>query len=512
MISFSSAASASDISSIALQSFAGAIVLGIVYYLITGGQQPVAGIPIIGLDRKDKKSWPWQSEPAPFVLHANELLERGKEVSRGIFQVKAGAGYKVILPNRFAHELRNNPDLSFAAAGQKDFHANYPGFEGFREGLRPDGLMGTCLAIVTADIIEEADYAVKLWLGDISDWTTVYPKQGLLDVIARASGRIFGGKDLSRDKEWIELSKAYTVAVFAASNDLHKWHPLLQPLAQFTESSCKIAREQVAAARRVVAPQVDRRLKARDAALAEGASSKSIPDVFSWLVEMGKGRKINFAEGQLNLSMVALHTTTEMATRCLLALCEHPEIVQPLRDEINEVLGQDGWAKTAFHKMKLLDSFLKECQRHRQMATMSMMRVTTKPITLSDGTKIPRGAYIQVCDDATEDPDIYPEPEKFDAWRYLKMRQRPGHENLHQFVSTSPDNLGFGHGQHACPGRFFASTEIKIIISSLLLQFDWRFGPGQKSLPDLQYEHNFTIDPETALQCRKRVPEIDVVG
>jgi cytochrome P450 len=47
-------------------------------------------------------------------------------------------------------------------------------------------------------------------------------------------------------------------------------------------------------------------------------------------------------------------------------------------------------------------------------------------------------------------------------------------EKQHQFVSTSADSLNFGYGTHACPGRYFASAEIKLIIIELLLNWDLR--------------------------------------
>jgi cytochrome P450 len=49
-----------------------------------------------------------------------------------------------------------------------------------------------------------------------------------------------------------------------------------------------------------------------------------------------------------------------------------------------------------------------------------------------------------------------------------------GKENRHQFVTTSSDSLVFGHGNHACPGRFFASNEIKVVMIELLRSWDFR--------------------------------------
>ncbi|KAK1461602.1 ent-kaurene oxidase [Colletotrichum melonis] len=38
--------------------------------------------------------------------------------------------------------------------------------------------------------------------------------------------------------------------------------------------------------------------------------------------------------------------------------------------------------------------------------------------------------------------------------------------------------MAFGFGRHACPGRFFAATEIKMLIARLLLEYDIRMPEG----------------------------------
>lgn len=57
----------------------------------------------------------------------------------------------------------------------------------------------------------------------------------------------------------------------------------------------------------------------------------------------------------------------------LLDLLGHPEYVKPLREEIEEVIAEDGWQtdeigqrylpKPSLSKLKKLDSFIKESQR-----------------------------------------------------------------------------------------------------------------------------------------------------
>ncbi|EXJ92197.1 hypothetical protein A1O3_00747 [Capronia epimyces CBS 606.96] len=41
-----------------------------------------------------------------------------------------------------------------------------------------------------------------------------------------------------------------------------------------------------------------------------------------------------------------------------------------------------------------------------------------------------------------------------------------------QFIATSPTYLGFGHGRHSCPGRFFAANELKLLVAYLLTRYD----------------------------------------
>ncbi|KAK2059529.1 cytochrome P450 [Colletotrichum caudatum] len=51
-----------------------------------------------------------------------------------------------------------------------------------------------------------------------------------------------------------------------------------------------------------------------------------------------------------------------------------------------------------------------------------------------------------------------------------------------QLVSRSPQHLGFGHGPHACPGRFFAANEITVALAHLLMKYDWKLAPRPQAL------------------------------
>lgn len=38
--------------------------------------------------------------------------------------------------------------------------------------------------------------------------------------------------------------------------------------------------------------------------------------------------------------------------------------------------------------------------------------------------------------------------------------------------------MHFGYGRHACPGRFFAANEIKLILARILVDYDIRMPDG----------------------------------
>ncbi len=97
---------------------------------------------------------------------------------------------------------------------------------------------------------------------------------------------------------------------------------------------------------------------------------------------------------------------------------------------------------------------------------------SSPPITLPKGSYIAVAAGPIACSEA-----VYDSPEKFDGFRFHRMRHGPqANSHAHQFVNTGLDNMTFGHGRFACPGRFFASNESKIILGMLLLEYEVKFG------------------------------------
>jgi len=85
------------------------------------------------------------------------------------------------------------------------------------------------------------------------------------------------------------------------------------------------------------------------------------PHLFSMFLPLQVTENISLL--RISLSNAAIHTTSDLLSEIMTQLARHPEMFQPLREEVVEVLSRDGLKKTALYNLKLMDSVIKECQR-----------------------------------------------------------------------------------------------------------------------------------------------------
>lgn len=136
-----------------------------------------------------------------------------------------------------------------------------------------------------------------------------------------------------------------------------------------------------------------------------------------------------------------------------------------------------------------------------------MTRGVTQDFTFSNGTTVPKGSFVLVPMHAMyTDSEVFPDANTFDAFRFSKLREQAGEENRHQFVTTSTTHISFGHGKHACPGRFFASNEIKLLLAYTLLNYDIKLS-GEAPRPTW-YDRSRRPDQTAQVSFSKRVAAI----
>jgi len=200
-------------------------------------------------------------------------------------------------------------------------------------------------------------------------------------------------------------------------------------------------------------------------------------DLLSWLMEQADGPELTterLTNRILAVNFASMLTSSNVFTQVLFYLASNPQYIQPLREEVEGIVQKDGWSKVALGKMRKVDSFLRECQRIRGINTVTVLRKALKDFTFSDGTFIPKGTKIAAAARSVHhDGKIYENPEAFEPFRFADI---PDEDSRIKFASTTAEYLPFGHGKHACPGRFFVAAELKSMLAHVVITYDVKLG------------------------------------
>ncbi|TCD62554.1 hypothetical protein EIP91_006732 [Steccherinum ochraceum] len=202
-------------------------------------------------------------------------------------------------------------------------------------------------------------------------------------------------------------------------------------------------------------------------------------DMLTWLIENVPKEKDIVEAITLRVLIVnfaAIHTSTMTFSHVFYHAAAYPEYQAELRKEVDRVVAECGWTKEALGKMVKLDISIKQNSRFIGLGTMSLTRLAVKDFTFLDGTLIPKGTLVSAPIRAVHfDEEKYEHADVFDSWRFAKMENARDSESLrNEFVNTRPDFLSFGLGKHACPGRFFASTELKGLLANFVHTYDMK--------------------------------------
>ncbi|KAI0102283.1 cytochrome P450 monooxygenase [Nemania sp. FL0031] len=447
------------------------------------------------------------------------LQSARKQYPNKPYRMTTEFGEVVMLQSEWFDEIRNTSSLNFLKTVSQERICEIPGFEPLAAFGTDGELMQIIarkqltklLAQVTAPLSEEAAFAVSIHMGESPEWREVLLLPAMNDMIARMSSRVFLGEELSRNEEWLQITQGYTVDAFDAMNMLTKYPINVRPYIGWLFPECRRVKDYYTRAKALIDPVMKKREDMRRAALAAGEPVPVYNDALEWIVQEAKAINSTYdaATFQLILSAVAIQTTSDLLHSVIVNLIQHPESMQAVRDEIVQVLGTDGWKKTSLYNMKVMDSAIKETQRVRPFF-LAMRRSVEADTVLSDGTILKKGSRLHIDTHRMVDPEIYENPEEWRGDRFLQLRSQSGKEHAAQLVTTTVDHFGFGHGMHACPGRFFAANEMKVALCHLLIKYDWELAPGT-DVSVMFTGFNQRANRNTKVLCRKRkTVEIDL--
>ncbi|HET6571015.1 MAG TPA: cytochrome P450 [Solirubrobacterales bacterium] len=217
-------------------------------------------------------------------------------------------------------------------------------------------------------------------------------------------------------------------------------------------------------------------------------------DILSLLLgvrdEAGEGFSDKEVRDQTMTLMFAGHdTSTSTLSFMMHELARHPDVVEKLIAEQDEVLGGDPPDIDRLEReMPYLDMVLDEVLRLYPPAWIGPRRAVRD--FEFGGHEVRRGAYVNYCSWASHRiPDVFPDPEAFIPERFTRERKAALPRGAY---------VPFGGGRRICIGKRFGQTEVKLVATMLLQRLRLDALPGRT----MTVRQMPTLSPKDGLRMR----------
>ncbi|MGH7293326.1 MAG: cytochrome P450 [Polyangiaceae bacterium] len=208
----------------------------------------------------------------------------------------------------------------------------------------------------------------------------------------------------------------------------------------------------------------------RRIAQARAESSADREDILSLLLhavdEQGSPLTDEELRDQLVTLLLAGHETSATSIAWVFdRLLANPHALAEVKREIADVLGGGPLRAEHLPQLELLEAAIREALRLRPAAP-GAFRKTTRPVVIG-GQEIPPGTVVMASSYlAHRQKDVYPDPERFDARRFLGAKPDP-----HAWIP-------FGGGSRRCIGMAYATYEMKVVCATMLSSLDLALADG----------------------------------
>ncbi|KAJ3369306.1 hypothetical protein GGF31_005406 [Allomyces arbusculus] len=241
----------------------------------------------------------------------------------------------------------------------------------------------------------------------------------------------------------------------------------------------------------------------RDGTDGEGNDRR---DLLEMMIEAAEGSDFTREDLRANtiIFFLAGHDTTANELCFAIYLMGlHKDVQAKARAEVIRIIGEDA-ARHAVtcdaadmdyptseqeRAMTYLNFVIKETMRLYPSVAKLPRRITTAPVTLTDGTKLPVGTKITVDTYAMQhDKAMYgPDADEFKPDRWASTVGKDGtvamHPPAHNYTWAP-----FGGGQRICLGMQFSLVEQRVVLAMMLLRYEWDVvgnASALKGVPDM---------------------------
>ncbi|KAI8947911.1 putative cytochrome P450 [Xylaria longipes] len=344
----------------------------------------------------------------------------------------------------------------------------------------------------------------KHWGTNTTEWQELCVFETMRHIVGGVANRAFVGLPFCQNPELVNSGMAFAVDIPLSGALMNLfWAPLRPLVAPLITLPNRI---HTRAFRRLITGEIKRRLKDYDARQAMSPDeAKSLPvepsDLLQWSIHQAKSngnpflwRAETLADRILIVNFAAIHTTSFTSTWAMFDLVASiPQgTVDILREEIKSVLAANGgaWTKKALAQLVKLESAMRESARLSSILAVGLGRVVVaeEGLTTPSGVHLDKGQHVAAPVYAVMlDDHVYEDAATFKPFRFCSAATEGGGQGQRQnyvpLTTTGPDFLAFGHGKHACPGRYFAAAELKLILAYALLHYEFEILPVKPEGP-----------------------------
>ncbi|KAK6989357.1 dnaJ subfamily B member 13 [Biomphalaria glabrata] len=158
--------------------------------------------------------------------------------------------------------------------------------------------------------------------------------------------------------------------------------------------------------------------------------------------------------------LAGFETVSTVLSFTLFYLAMNPECCQKAQEEVDDKCGEQFPDYDEVQSLTYIDMCINESMRLAPPGFFNT-RICVED-TVIHGIQIPKDMVVGVPVYAIHhDPEIYPEPEKFDPERFNSENKASRHPMAH---------LPFGHGPRSCIGMRLALLELKMVLVTILQQ------------------------------------------
>lgn len=473
----------------------------------------LGGLYILGVFRSrrpgepplDKGPLPWLGHVLEFRSDTAKFLERMRKKHGDIFTVQLGGFYFTFLADPLSFgsvvkEARAKLDFNeFAKHLVKRVFGYHP-LENDHKLLQASSnkhLMGDGLVIMTQAMMPNLQNLMLHSIGSENDEDRTWQEDGLFtycyNIVFRAGYLALFGNEVAKSSGSMEKAKEV---------DRKESNELFHEFRKYDQLFPKLAYGVLGPSEKMEAE----RLKRLFCNVLAVKRVKRKENISGWVSELQQMRAENGMHESMQdrymflLLWASQGNTGPASFWLLLFLMKHPEAMKAVKSEVDEVLRETGQevkrggplidlTRDMLLKTPVLDSAVDESLRMTAAPVLTRAVIEDMSLKMDNGCeyKIRKGDRVALFPYTAVqmDPEIHPDPHTFKYNRFLTPEGGKKTDFYKGKKKVKYYNMPWGAGVSMCPGRFFATNELKQFIFLMLTYFDFELKNPDEEIPEI---------------------------